>query len=147
MRISDWSSDVCSSDLVILLSDIDGLYTANPLSDPDARFVDLVETLDERIMAMGDARSASGIGSGGMVSKLQAAKIATHAGEHLAIISGKVERPLSAFAATGRGTVFVAPPRARAKKAWLAGGQTGTGAMPLEHAAAGAPARGKTPPR
>src|SRR3546814_2745226 len=116
MRISDWSSDVCSSDLVILLSDIDGLYTANPLSDPDARFVDLVETLDERIMAMGDARSASGIGSGGMVSKLQAAKIATHARAHLAIISGTVERPLSAFAATGRGTVFVAPPRSRAKK-------------------------------
>src|SRR3546814_4453395 len=97
MRISDWSSDVCSSDLVILLSDIDGLYTANPLSDPDARFVDLVETLDERIMAMGDARSASGIGSGGMVSKLQAAKIETHAGAHLAILFGKVERPPSAF--------------------------------------------------
>src|SRR3546814_8986678 len=66
---------------VILLSDIDGLYTANPQSDPDARFVDLVDTLDERIMAMGDARSASGIGSGGMVSKLQAAKIATHRSE------------------------------------------------------------------
>src|SRR3546814_5134291 len=119
MRISDWSSDVCSSDLVILLSDIDGLYTANPLSDPDARFVDLVETLDERIMAMGDARSASGIGSGGMVSKLQAAKIAPHAGAPLAILSGKVERPLSAFAATGPGTAFVSPPRARPKQAWL----------------------------
>src|SRR3546814_3157148 len=67
-------------------------------------------------MAMADARSASGLGSGGMVSKLQAAKIATHAGAHLAIISGKIERPLTAFATTGRGTVFVAPPKASAKK-------------------------------
>lgn len=129
---------------VILLSDIDGLYTANPQSDPDARFVDLVDTLDERIMAMGDARSASGIGSGGMVSKLQAAKIATHAGAHLAIISGKVERPLSAFAATGRGTVFVAPPRARAKKAWLAGRLTVKGVIYIDAGAAGALARGKS---
>src|SRR3546814_17000156 len=93
---------------------------------------------------MGDARSASGIGSGGMVSKLQAAKIATHAGAHLAIISGKVERPLSAFAATGRGTVFVAPPRARAKKAWLAGRLTVTGAIHIDEGAAGALARGKS---
>src|SRR3546814_15729954 len=93
---------------------------------------------------MGDARSASGIGSGGMVSKLQAAKIATHAGAHLAIISGKVERPLSAFAATGRGTVFVAPPRARAKKAWLAGRLTVKGAMHIDEGAEGGLARGKS---
>src|SRR3546814_7215240 len=93
---------------------------------------------------MGDARSASGIGSGGMVSKLQAAKIATHAGAHLAIISGKVERPLSAFAATGRGTVFVAPPRARAKKAWLAGRLTVTGAIHIDEGGAGAVPRGKS---
>lgn len=129
---------------VILLSDIDGLYTANPQSDPDARFVDTVEKLDDRVMAMGDARSASGLGSGGMVSKLQAAKIATHAGAHLAIITGKVERPLSAFTATGRGTVFVAPPKARAKKAWLAGRLTVKGSIHVDAGAAGALARGKS---
>ena len=129
---------------VILLSDIDGLYTANPQSDPDAQFVETVETLDDRVMAMGDAKSASGLGSGGMVSKLQAAKIATHAGAHLAIITGKVERPLSAFAQSGRGTVFVAPPKARAKKAWLAGRLTVKGSIHVDAGAAGALARGKS---
>jgi glutamate 5-kinase len=129
---------------VILLSDIDGLYTANPQSNPDARFVETVETLDEHVMAMGDGRSASGIGSGGMASKLQAAKIATHAGAHLAIISGKIDRPLSAFAQTGRGTVFLAPPRARAKKAWLAGRLTVKGAIHVDAGAASALAKGKS---
>src|SRR3546814_6844950 len=107
----------------------------SPQSDPDARFVETVERIDDEIMAMADARSASGLGSGGMVSKLQAARIATHAGAHLAIISGKIERPLTAFATTGRGTVFVAPPKASAKKAWLAGRLTVKGSV---HIGAGA---------
>ncbi len=129
---------------VILLSDIDGLYTANPQTDPHARFVDTVERIDDDVMAMGDARSASGLGSGGMVSKLQAARIATQAGAHLAIITGKVDRPLTAFATTGRGTIFVAPPKARAKKAWLAGRLTVKGSIHIDAGAAGALGRGKS---
>src|SRR3546814_15722924 len=105
----------------MLPSDIDGLYTANPLSDADARFVDLVETLDERIMAMGDARSASGIGSGGLVSKRQAAKIATHAGAHLALTSGTVRRSPALLLDTGHGPVFVGLRRSHATTAGLWG--------------------------
>lgn len=129
---------------VLLLSDIDGLYTANPQHDPSARLVDTVEKLDERIMAMGDARSSSGLGSGGMVSKLQAARIATQAGAHLAIISGKVDHPIATFAETGHGTVFIAPPGARAKKAWLAGRLTVKGRIHIDAGAAAALQAGKS---
>src|SRR3546814_10895329 len=108
MRISDWSSDVCSSDLVataeirfgdndrlaariaqaadanavVLLSDIDGLYTANPHKYPDARLIEHVEAITDEIVAMADGGSSSGMGSGGMLSKLEAAKIANSAGVH-----------------------------------------------------------------
>ncbi|MFC3712693.1 glutamate 5-kinase [Sphingoaurantiacus capsulatus] len=121
---------------VLLLSDVDGLYTANPASDPNATFIETVEKLDARIEAMADARSASGLGSGGMVAKLQAAKIANAAGAHLAILSGKVDHPLARFAETGRGTVFVASGGARAKKAWLAGRLTAKGRLSIDAGAA-----------
>src|SRR3546814_14573237 len=100
MRISDWSSDVCSSDLaaaaggVILLSDIDGLYDKNPAL-PGANHIARIERIDAAIEAMADTGSASGLGSGGMVSKIAAARIATAAGAHLAIASGRIHRPLS----------------------------------------------------
>jgi glutamate 5-kinase len=112
---------------VILLSDVDGLYTANPQSDPDARRIDVVPKLDAETLAMADAKSGSGMGSGGMIAKLQAARIATRAGAHLAIVSGRVDRPLAAFAAGGTGTVFLPHRAGRAKQAWLAGRLTTKG--------------------
>src|SRR3546814_20815446 len=99
MRISDWSSDVCSSDLaaaaggVILLSDIDGLYDNNPAL-PGANHIARIERIDAAIEAMADTGSASGMGSGGMVSKIAAARIANAAGAPLAIASGRIDRPL-----------------------------------------------------
>ena len=77
--------------------------------------------LTPAIEAMASADSGSGLGSGGMAAKLAAARIAGAAGIHLAIADGRVAHPLQRFAATGRGTVFVAGDGARAKKAWLAG--------------------------
>ncbi len=129
---------------VILLSDIDGLYTANPGRDPDARFVPEVTRLDARIRAMADGGSASGMGSGGMISKLEAARIAMAAGAHLAIVSGKVDRPLATFDATGRGTVFVAARGASARKAWLAGRLTAKGRIHVDAGAAAALAQGRS---
>jgi len=117
---------------VILLSDIDGLYTANPHRDPEARLVPEVVRIDARIRAMADAESASGMGSGGMVSKLEAARIAQHSGAHLAIISGKRDHPLSAFDADGRGTVFVGARIGGARKAWLAGRLTAKGRIAVD---------------
>lgn len=129
---------------VILLSDIDGLYTANPHRDPAAKLVPEVRRVDARIRAMADADSASGMGSGGMVSKLEAARIAQRSGAHLAIISGKRDHPLAAFDADGRGTVFVGEKIGSARKAWLAGRLTAKGRIIVDAGAAGALAQGKS---
>ena len=129
---------------VILLSDVDGLYTANPGRDPNARMIARVERIDARILAMADGGSASGMGSGGMTSKLAAARIAQRAGAHLAIVSGKVDRPLQAFAATGHGTVFAAEKGASARKAWLAGRLTARGVIRVDEGAARALGQGRS---
>jgi glutamate 5-kinase len=129
---------------VILLSDVDGLYTANPERDPKATHVAEVGRIDARIRAMADTGSRSGMGSGGMVSKLEAARIATAAGAHLAIISGHVDRPLTAFSSGARGTVFVAQRLERARRAWLAGRLTVKGTLHVDAGAAKALADGRS---
>lgn len=113
---------------VVLLSDIDGLYDRNPAL-ADARHIARVERIDAAVEAMADTGSASGMGSGGMVSKIAAARIAGAAGAHLAIASGRIDRPLSAEA---RHTVFVAEKGASARKAWLAGGLTAQGRLTID---------------
>ncbi|MCF0145719.1 MAG: glutamate 5-kinase [Eubacterium sp.] len=77
------------ADLLILLSDIDGFYTDDPHRNPDARFIDTVEKLDEAIMHMGKGSTGSSVGSGGMATKLSAAKVASMAGVNMVIASGK----------------------------------------------------------
>ncbi len=129
---------------VILLSDVDGLYDANPNSNPDARLIERVGRIDAAVEAMADGGSASGMGSGGMISKIAAAKIATAAGVQLAIVSGKHQNPLTRFARTGRGTVFAATGAARARKAWLAGRLTARGAINVDAGAVTALAAGKS---
>lgn len=129
---------------VILLSDIDGLYTANPSRDPSARLVPRVDRITPTIAAMATGESASGLGSGGMAAKLAAARIAAAAGIHLAIADGRVANPLARFAALGHGTVFVAGDGARAKKAWLAGRLTVAGTLAVDAGAAAALVRGKS---
>jgi glutamate 5-kinase len=129
---------------VILLSDIDGLYTANPHRDPAAKLVPEVRRIDSRIRAMADAGSASGMGSGGMVSKLEAARIAQRSGAHLAIISGKRDHPLAAFDAEGLGTVFVGEKQGTARKAWLAGRLTVRGQIVVDAGASNALLQGRS---
>jgi glutamate 5-kinase len=125
---------------VVLLSDVDGLYDRNPALD-GARHVDRVERIDAAIEAMADRGSASGMGSGGMVSKIAAARIAAAAGAHLAIASGRVARPLSGEA---RHTLFLAEKAAPARKAWLAGGLTAEGTLHIDAGAARALVEGKS---
>jgi len=125
---------------VVLLSDIDGLYDRNPAL-PGAVHIPRVERIDEAVEAMADRSSASGMGSGGMVSKIAAARIANAAGAHLAIASGRVDRPLSTAA---RHTLFVAEKSAPARKAWLAGGLTAKGTIHVDGGAAKALAAGKS---
>lgn len=77
------------ADLLILLSDIDGLYTDDPHSNPDAQFIETVETLDDAVMHMGKKSTGSNVGSGGMATKLSAAQVASMAGVHMLIASGE----------------------------------------------------------
>lgn len=125
---------------VVLLSDVDGLYDRNPAL-PGAQHIARVERIDAAIEAMADRGSASGMGSGGMVSKIAAARIANAAGAHLAIASGRVAHPLSGDA---RHTLFVAEKSAPARKAWLAGGLTARGTIHVDAGAAKALASGKS---
>ena len=125
---------------VVLLSDVDGLYDRNPAL-ADATHIPRVERIDAAIEAMADRGSASGMGSGGMVSKIAAARIANAAGAHLAIASGRIDRPLSTGA---RHTLFVAEKSAPARKAWLAGGLTARGTIHVDAGAAKALAGGKS---
>lgn len=77
------------ADLLILLTDIDGLYTDDPNQNPNAEFVDVVEDLDDHFMEMGKSTTGSKVGTGGMATKLTAAKIATAAGTDMIIANGK----------------------------------------------------------
>ncbi len=126
---------------VVLLSDVDGLYTADPRIDPSATPVGEVRRIDERIVAMAAASSSSGMGSGGMASKIAAARLATASGVDLIIVSGHEPHPL-ARVANGAGTRFVADARARSRKAWLAGRLTVKGSIAIDAGAARALGQG-----
>ncbi|NNM76996.1 glutamate 5-kinase [Sphingomonas sp. ID1715] len=117
---------------VLLLSDVDGLFDADPNSRPDARLIERVEAIDDHILSFAGSGSGSGMGSGGMRSKLEAARIATSAGIALTIANGRTERPLG----SDRGTLFVARPGASPRKAWLAGRLTARGRIAVDAGAA-----------
>ncbi len=121
---------------IILLSDVDGLYDRDP-REAGASHLPRVERVDGAIEAMAGGGSSSGMGSGGMASKLAAARIAARAGIPLAIASGRSERPLH-----GRHTLFAPEASASARKAWLAGGTAETGTVHVDAGAAAALARG-----
>ncbi|MEY4269109.1 MAG: hypothetical protein RLZZ58_325 [Pseudomonadota bacterium] len=125
---------------VILLSDIDGLYDRNP-ADARAVHIARIERIDAGIEAMADTGSASGMGSGGMVSKIAAARIAGSAGADLIIASGRIDHPLST---PSRHTLFVADGGTSARKAWLAGGLTAKGRLTIDAGAVRALHGGKS---
>lgn len=120
-RLAARVAQLVMADALILLSDVDGLYTADPGKDASAEHIPEVRTITDAILQMaGETRTD--IGSGGMATKVQAARIATHAGCSTVIASGVIERPLQALAGGGRCTVFHPEGTpAAARKQWLAG--------------------------
>lgn len=98
----------CHADLLIIMSDIDGFFDGDPRSNPDAKLIPVVDKIDERIRALaGDA--VSGLGSGGMITKINAAEIAMDAGFDMAIINGRNPDILyDLFDGKQVGTVFLA---------------------------------------
>ncbi len=105
-------AESAGADLLVLLSDIDGLYTADPHTDPEAKLIPEVAVLDDQIMALG-AGAGSALGTGGMATKLSAAKIATSAGCDMIIANGQRPEILYRIANGEKvGTRFVARGRA-----------------------------------
>jgi glutamate 5-kinase len=120
-RLAARVAQLVMADALILLSDVDGLYTGDPASDENAEHIAEVSAITEEIIGVaGETRSD--IGSGGMATKVQAARIATHAGCATVIASGVIERPLQVLSGGGRCTLFrAAATPAAARKQWLAG--------------------------
>ena len=120
-RLAARVASMITADCLVLLSDIDGLYTAPPAHDPDAKRLDAVTAITPEIEAMaGDAGTE--LSRGGMVTKLKAAKIALAAGTHMIIASGKDLYPLRAIGAGGPCTWFLAAANpVTARKRWIAG--------------------------
>src|SRR6266850_2453596 len=96
-RLAARVATMASADLLVLLSVVDGLYDAPPASNPDAKLIPYVESVTAEIEAMAGA-AESEFSRGGMTTKIEAAKIATSAGTHMLIASGKIEHPLRAIA-------------------------------------------------
>ena len=88
-RLSAVVAALVGADLLILLSDIDGLYSDDPRMNPDARFIPLVKEIDSKLLAMGKSTSGSDVGTGGMSAKLGAARIATDSGADMIIANGQ----------------------------------------------------------
>jgi glutamate 5-kinase len=143
-RLAARVAQMASADTLVLLSDIDGLYTADPRCDPAARHIPEVLDLTPEIEAMaGEARP--GISSGGMVTKLAAARIAMAAGCRMAITDGRPAHPLSALADGGRATWFVASAEPlTARKRWIAAHLAVVGQVSVDAGAARALASGKS---
>jgi glutamate 5-kinase len=120
---------------VLLLSDVDGLYDRDPKRE-GAQIVPLVPRIDDTIRGMVALGSSSGMGSGGMASKLDAADIATRAGISLALSSGLGSHPLQRFLNGGPSTIFQARKGQAARKSWLSGRLTARGEIHVDAGAA-----------
>ena len=142
-RLAARSAQLVRSEALILLSDIDGLYTNDPRKDPGAQHIPLVEKIDASIEAMaGGANAQAGVGTGGMATKIAAAKIAGSAGCGTVIAFGAVLRPLSNL---NRFTLI--KPQASlgaAYKAWIAGTVAPAGKLMLDEGAVRALHNGKS---
>lgn len=143
-RLAARVAQLVMADALILLSDVDGLYSADPGSDANAKLIPEVRKITDEIQEMAGA-TRSAIGSGGMATKVQAARIATHAGCSTVIASGAIDRPLETLAVGGTCTVFRAEGTpAAARKQWLAGVLEVRGELRLDDGAASALKDGKS---
>ncbi len=145
-RLGARVAQMIGADLLVLLSDIDGLYTADPRRDPQARHIPRVPRLTAEIEAMaGGANSGAGVGTGGMATKLAAARIAAAAGCATVITLGNRPEPLKAVEDGAKATVIeAATTPAAAYKAWIAGSLAPAGTLVVDAGAAAALLSGKS---
>ncbi|HEX4376636.1 MAG TPA: glutamate 5-kinase [Steroidobacteraceae bacterium] len=143
-RLAARVAQMASADCLILLSDVDGLYTADPNRDPSATFIGTVPQITPQIEAMA-GKSASDVGTGGMATKIAAARIAVHAGCHMCIASGHERHPIRRIESSARSTWFLPHSTpAAARKQWIAGTLRPAGALRIDAGAMRALQDGKS---
>ena len=143
-RLAARVAQMISADCLVLLSDIDGLYTADPNRNAEAAFIDRVVQITPQIEAMAGS-SASAMGSGGMATKIAAARIAVGAGCHMCVAAGSHKHPLKRLESGARCTWFVpASTPVTARKQWIAGTLRPAGAVHIDAGAWRALGSGKS---
>ncbi|WP_169753418.1 glutamate 5-kinase [Campylobacter mucosalis] len=132
------------ADLLIILSDIDGLYTANPNNDKNAKLLNLVQDIDENIIKMASGEGSK-FGTGGMATKISAAKIATRNGTNMLIANGKTSEILTKIINGDElGTLFLAKNGVNSRKFWVAFGASKKGVLVVDDGASTALKNGKS---
>lgn len=143
-RLAARVAGMIEADVLVLLSDIDGLYTANPRQDSAARLIAEVRTITPDIEAMA-GQAGSDMGSGGMATKIMAARLAMDAGTHMVIANSATRAPLSAIELGGRCTWFVASNTPAAlRKRWISGTLSPAGSLAIDGGALAALLQGKS---
>ena len=143
-RLAARVATMVSADLLVLLSDVDGLYDAPPGTGATARHVPRVERITPEVEAMAGA-AGSGLSRGGMQTKIEAGKIATAAGTHMVIASGRLDHPLRAIEDGARCTWFLtAGNPVTARKKWIAGSLEPKGTLTIDAGAVAALRRGNS---
>ena len=134
-RLAARVAEMISADVLVLLSDVDGLYSSDPVQDPRATHIPEVAEVTPAIRAMASG-SVSTLGSGGMTTKLDAAEVALAAGCHMVITRGSVARPIAALRAGARATWFVPSDTPRsARKQWIGGTLQPRGSLHIDNGA------------
>ena len=137
-RLAARVATMVSADLLVLLSDVDGLYDAPPGAGAAANLIPVVERVTPKIEGMAGA-AGSELSRGGMQTKIEAAKIATTAGTHMVIASGQVDHALQAIAEGGRCTWFLTPANpVTSRKKWIAGSLEPRGTLTIDAGAVAA---------
>ena len=143
-RLAARVATMVGADALVLFSDVDGLYTAPPARDPHARLVPVVDAVTPQIAAMAGV-SSNATARGGMVTKVEAARIATAAGCAMLIARGEPDHPLRTLRGGAPHTLFRAPPSdGRSRKAWIGGQLRPAGRLLVDEGAARALRRGKS---
>jgi glutamate 5-kinase len=143
-RLAARVATMTSADLLVLLSDIDGLYDAPPHLRADAKLIPIVERITPEIEQMAGS-AGSEFSRGGMQTKIEAGKIATTSGTHMVIASGRVEHPLRAIAQGAPCTWFLTPANpVTARKRWIAGSLEPRGTLTVDAGAVAALRSGRS---
>ena len=143
-RLAARVATMVSADLLVLLSDVEGLYDAPPGTSANAKLVAVVERITPQIEAMAGTANSE-LSRGGMQTKIEAGKIATTGGTHMVIASGRIDHPLQAIAAGAPATWFLTPVNpVTSRKKWIAGSLEPKGILTIDAGAVAALRRGNS---